>query len=53
MSNGFTIAKFRDVADGLQAGQFAVGAHQQAASLEDLDPIYKELMDRPITIVLG
>lgn len=53
MSDGFTIAKFRDVADGLQAGQFSVGSHQQAQSLDDLDPIYKELMDRPIVVMLG
>ncbi len=53
MSEGFTIAKFRDVADGVQAGQFAVGSRQQAASLDDLEPIYRELLDRPIVIMLG
>ncbi len=53
MSEGFTIAKFLDVADGVQAGQFAVGSRQQAASLDDLEPIYRELLDRPIVIMLG
>jgi PPOX class probable F420-dependent enzyme len=50
---GFTIANFKHVADGLQAGQFAVGERSPAASLADLDPIYRNLLDRPITMTLG
>ena len=38
---GFVIANFRHVADGLQEGQFAVGGRKRAASLDDLDPIYR------------
>lgn len=53
MAAGFTIANFRHVADGLQEGQFAVGERTPAASLAELDPIYKDLLDRPITITLG
>lgn len=53
MSSQFTIAKFRDVAHGLQAGQFDVGERRKAASLADLDPIYRQLLDRPITVTLG
>ena len=53
MADGFVIARFRDVADGLQAGQFAVGERQKAASLNDLDPMYRQLLDRPITQALG
>jgi PPOX class probable F420-dependent enzyme len=53
MSNEFVIANFRHVADGLQEGQFAVGERQAAASLADLDPIYRDLLDRPITITLA
>ena len=53
MADGFTITKFRDVADGLQAGQFAVGERRQAGSLDDLDPIHRDLLDRPITVSLG
>ncbi len=53
MSNGFTIANFRHVADGLQEGQFAVGERKRAGGLADLDPIYRELLDRPITMTLG
>lgn len=47
------VAAFRDVADGLQAGQFAVGARTEIASLDELDPIYKQLMDQAVTQVLG
>jgi Pyridoxamine 5'-phosphate oxidase len=53
MPQGFIIANFRHVADGLQAGQFAVGGRRRAASLADLDPIYRQLLDRPITQSLG
>ena len=50
---GFVIANFRHVADGLQEGQFAVGERKRAATLDDLDPIYRQLLDRPITQTLG
>jgi nitroimidazol reductase NimA-like FMN-containing flavoprotein (pyridoxamine 5'-phosphate oxidase superfamily) len=53
MPEGFIIANFRHVADGLQEGQFAVGDRKQAARLDDLDPIYRQLLDRPITQTLG
>ena len=49
----FIIASFRDVADGVQEGQFAIGARRQATSLDDLDPLYRQLFDRPITQTLG
>ena len=49
----FIIANFRHVADGLQEGQFAIGERKRAASLDDLDPIYRRLLDRPITQTLG
>jgi len=48
-----TVAKFKDVANGLQPGQFAVGERTKITSLAELDPIYKALLDRPITVVLG
>ncbi len=47
------VAKFRDVSAGLQPGQFAVGDRQALQSLSDLDPMYKRLMDEPVTQVLG
>jgi general stress protein 26 len=53
MSEAFTIANFRHVAKGLQPGQFAVGDRRKAASLADLDPIYRSLLDEPVTVTLG
>ena len=53
MAQGITVAKFRDVADGLQEGQFAIGDRETLDSLDALDSIYKDLLDRPITITLG
>ena len=38
---GITVAKFRDVAGGLQEGQFAVGERIEVQGLSDLDPIYR------------
>jgi PPOX class probable F420-dependent enzyme len=49
----FTVAKFLDVADGLQPDQFTVGSREQASSLDDLDPIYKRLLDEPVTAVIA
>lgn len=53
MSDEFVIANFKDVADGLQEGQFAVGERKKAHSLADLDPIYRDLLDRPIVTTLA
>ncbi len=47
------VSKFRDVAEGLQPGQFAVGDRTEIAGLADLDPTYKQLMDRPVTAVFA
>jgi len=48
-----SVAKFLDVADGLQAGQFSVGERASVSHLEDLDPIYRQLMDEPVTAVVA
>lgn len=48
-----TVAKFRDVADGTQPGQFEVGDHEAVTSLDDLDPIYKMLIDEPVTATIA
>ena len=53
MSNEFVIANFRHVADGLQEGQFAVGERKKATGIADLDPIYRDLLDRPITVTMA
>jgi len=49
----FVIANFRHVANGLQEGQFAIGERKRAAGLAELDPIYRHLLDQPITQTLG
>ena len=43
MSEGFVIANFKHVADGLQEGQFSVGERKHATGLDDLDPIGEAL----------
>jgi len=48
-----TVAKFLDVSQGTQAGQFTVGDHDAVQSLDDLDPIYKRLLDEPVTAVVA
>ena len=53
MSEGFTVADFKHVADGTQEGQFSIGEKKRVSGLADLDPIYRNLLDRPITATLG
>jgi PPOX class probable F420-dependent enzyme len=48
-----TVAKFLDVAAGTQPGQFTVGDHEDVTSLDALDPVYKQLLDEPITAVIS
>jgi PPOX class probable F420-dependent enzyme len=50
---GIKVAKFRDVAAGLQPGQFAVGERDAVNSLADIDPMYKQLMDKPYACVMA
>jgi nitroimidazol reductase NimA-like FMN-containing flavoprotein (pyridoxamine 5'-phosphate oxidase superfamily) len=47
------VARFLDVADGLQPGQFTIGGHAVIASLADLEPTYKQLLDDPVTAVVS
>jgi PPOX class probable F420-dependent enzyme len=47
------VARFLDVANGLQANQFSVGSHDRITSLDDLDPLYKRLLDEPVTAVFA
>lgn len=53
MSQEFVIANFKHVADGVQEGQFGVGERKKANGIDDLDPIYRELLDRPITVTMA
>ena len=47
------VARFLDVASGLQANQFSVGSHDRITALDELDPIYKRLLDEPVTAVFA
>ena len=47
------VAKFKDVADGSQPGQFSVGERTSVTSLEELDPMYKQLMNKPYACVMS
>jgi PPOX class probable F420-dependent enzyme len=47
------VAKFLDVADGRQPNQFSVGDHDQIETLNELDPSYTHLLDRPVAAVFG
>ena len=44
-----TVAKFKDVAEGTQPGQFTIGDREAVSSLTDLDPSFKRLLDEPVT----
>lgn len=48
-----TVAKFKDVAEGTQPGQFTIGEREPVTSLADLDPIYKRLLDEPVTAIVA
>lgn len=50
---GFPVAKFLDVANGLQAKQFSVGSRSKLESLDDIDPIYKPLLDGPVPAIFA
>jgi len=41
------------VSEGTQAGQFQVGDHDAVDSLDTLDPVYKQLIDEPVTAVVA
>jgi hypothetical protein len=47
------VSKIRDIADGVQAGQFEVGERSALSSLGDLDPVYRQLLDGPVTAVIS
>ena len=47
------VAKFLDVASGLQPKQFSVGSHASINSLDNIDPIYKPLLEGPVPACFG
>ncbi|GEL19904.1 hypothetical protein [Pseudonocardia asaccharolytica] len=42
-----SVARFLDVADGVQPGQFTLGGHDTVSALSGLDPIYTQLLEDP------
>jgi PPOX class probable F420-dependent enzyme len=48
-----SVARFLDVADGLRPGQFTVGTHDSVRLLSDLEPIYRQLLDEPVTAIVS
>ena len=49
----FKVTKVLDVAQGVQEGQFTVGSREEKTSLEDLDPVYRQLLDEPVTAMIA
>lgn len=47
------VARFLDVAEGLQANQFTVGSKDDITSISNLDDTYKQLMDKPLACVMA
>lgn len=47
------VARFLDVADGLQPGQFTIGDHAAIASLADIGDAHRVLLDGPTTAVVA
>ena len=48
-----TVAKFKDVSQGTQPGQFTIGEKEGVAGLAELDPIYRQLLDDPVTAIVA
>jgi general stress protein 26 len=47
----FKIARFLDIADGLQPNQFTVGSRDTLETLDDIDPIYKPLLEGKVPAI--
>lgn len=47
------VSGIRDVADGVRSGQFQVGNRTAVNELGDLEDIYRELLDGPITAIVA
>ena len=45
--------EFLDVSGGLQADQFGIRARRELPSLDNLDPLYKRLLDERVTAVVS
>ena len=45
--------EFRDISSGLEAEQFGIRSRSELASLDDLEPVYKRLLDEQVTAVVS
>lgn len=50
---GIPLSRFLDVSEGIQPNQFTVGSHEEISSLDDLEPMYKKLLDEPVAAILA
>ena len=48
-----TVAKFLDVAGGLQPNQFSIGGKETITSISQLDDTYRQLMDKPFACTMA
>ena len=48
-----TVLKYRDIADGVQPGQFEIGERVTLSSLAQLEPAHRQLLDGPVTAVVS
>jgi PPOX class probable F420-dependent enzyme len=48
-----SVARFLDVAEGLQPKQFSIGSKDRIDSISELDETYKQLMDKPYACVMA
>jgi nitroimidazol reductase NimA-like FMN-containing flavoprotein (pyridoxamine 5'-phosphate oxidase superfamily) len=48
-----TVLKYRDVADGVQAGQFEIGERSVVQTLDEIDSAHKELLAGRVTAVVS
>lgn len=47
------VSKFIDVSEGVKPNQFSVGDRENISSISDLDPTYRQLMDKPYACVVA
>ena len=47
------VSRFIDVSEGLKPNQFTVGDRDTIGSISELDPTYRQLMDKPLACVMA
>jgi PPOX class probable F420-dependent enzyme len=49
----FTVANVSDVSEGVKPGQFTVEREDEGQRLDEIDAIYRHLMDEPVTAIIA